>query len=102
MQTNQNRKNQVILLIINNEANNYYYFAITKLSELTSLGRLQGKKDTINNNDNNNNNNNFQNALNDALGYQTIENNTQRISKLRSYINNYNWKGIKFPAGPKE
>ena len=26
----------------------------------------------------------------------------ERISKLRHYINKYNWKGIDFPAGPKE
>ena len=47
--------------------------------------------------DNNNNNNNFKNALDDALIYQTIESNPQRISKLKPYINKYNWKGIKFP-----
>ena len=27
---------------------------------------------------------------------------TQRISKLKPYINKYNWKGIEFPAGSKE
>ena len=26
----------------------------------------------------------------------------QRISKLKSYINKYNWVGVDFPAGPKE
>ena len=60
------RKNQVILLIINDEANNYYYFAIKSLSELNSLGWLQGKKETIINN----NNNDFQNTLDDdSLNY---------------------------------
>ena len=38
------RKNQVVLLMINDEVNNYYYFAIKTLSELSSLGWLQGKK----------------------------------------------------------
>ena len=68
------RKNQVILLMINDETNNYYYFAIKHLSELNSLGWLQCKKEAIinNNNINNNSNNNFQNALDDALNYQTI------------------------------
>ena len=84
--------------MINNEANNYYYFAIKNLLELNSSGWLQCKKDTINNN----NNNNFQNALNDALNYQAIKNNPQRISKLKPYINEYNWEGINFPAGAKE
>ena len=94
-------KNQVILLIINDEANNYYYFAIKNLSELNSLGWLRGKKEPIISN-NNNNNNDFQNALDHALNYQTIEKDPQRISKLKPYINKYNWKGIEFPAGSKE
>ena len=87
--------------MINDEANNYYYFPIKNLSELISLGWLQGKKETIINN-NKNNNNNFQNTLDDALNYQTIEKNPQRISKLKPYINKYNWEGINFPAGSKE
>ena len=77
------------------------------MSELNSLGWLRGKKDAIINNNNNNNNNhinnnNFQNALDDALNYQIIESNPQRISKLKPYINKYNWEGINFPAGSKE
>ena len=91
--------------MINDEANNYYYFAIKKLLELNSLGWLRGKKEAIiniNNNNNNNNNNNynnnnnnnkdFQNALDDALNCQAIEKNPQRISKLKPYINKYNWE----------
>ena len=85
--------------MINDETNNYYYFAIKNLSELNSLGWSCGKKEAI---INNNNNNNFQNALDDALNYQTIESNPQRISKLKPYINKYNWEGINFPAGSKE
>ena len=91
-------KNQAILLMINDEVNNYYYFAIKHWQELNSLGWLQGKKEAIINN----NNNNFQNALDDALNYQTIEKDPQRISKLKPYINKYNWEGINFPAGSKE
>ena len=85
--------------MINDEANNYCYLAIKNLSELISLGWLQGKKETI---IINNNNNNFQNALDDALNYQTIEKDPQRISKLKPYINKYNWEGINFPAGSKK
>ena len=67
-------KNQVILLMKKDEANNYYYFAVKDLLELNSSRWLQGKNDI-----------NFQNALNDALNYQTIENNPQRISTLKPY-----------------
>ena len=91
------RKNQVILLMINDEANNCYYFAVKNLSELNSLGWLRGKKEAIINNDNS-----FHNSLDDALNYQTIKANPERISKLKPYINKYNWEGIDFPVGPKD
>ena len=76
------RKNQVILLMINGEANNCYYLVVKNLSELNSLGWLRGKKEAIINN-----NNSFQSALDDALNYQTIKTNLQRIPKLKPYIN---------------
>ena len=91
------RKNQVILLMINDEANNCYYFAIKNLSELNSLELLQNKKEAIINGDND-----FQNTLDDALNHQTFETYPERISKLKPYINKYNWEGIDFPAGSKE
>ena len=78
--------------MINDESNTCHYFAVKNLSELNSLGWLRGKKETISGD------NNFENALDDALNYETIEKNPQRISKLNPYINKYNWKGIKFPA----
>ena len=49
-----------------------------------------------------NNDDFFQNALNDALNYQAIKANPERISKLKPHINMYNWEGIEFPAGPKD
>ena len=55
------------------------------MSELNSLGWLQGRKEALINVDND-----FQNALDDALNYQTIEKNPQRISKLKPYINKFN------------
>ena len=70
--------------MINDETNSYYYCALKNLSEVNSLGWL------INNNYNNNTN------------YQIIESNPQRISKLKPYINKYNWEGINFPAGSNE
>ena len=44
----------------------------------------------------------FEDALDDALNYQAIKKDPQRISKLKPYINKYNWKEIDFPAGPKD
>ena len=83
--------------MINDEVNNCYNFAVKHLSELNSLGQLQGKKEAIINSDNS-----FKNALDDALNYENIERDLQRISKLKPYINTYNWERIDFPAGPKE
>ena len=84
--------------MINDECNSCYQFAIKNLPELNSLGWLQGKKEAIVNN----NNNDFENALDSALNYQTIEKDPQRISRLEAYINQYNWKALKFPEGPEE
>ena len=91
------RKNQVILLMISSEANNYYYFAVKNLSELNSSRWLRGKKEAVINGYND-----FQNALDDALNYQNIEKDPQKISKLKPYINKNNWEGIEFSTGPKE
>ena len=83
--------------MINDESNNCYYFAVQNLSELNSSGWLKGKKETIISGDND-----FRNALDDALSYQNIKTKPERISKLKPYINKYNWKGIKFLARPEE
>ena len=40
--------------------------------------------------------------LDDALNYQTVESNPQRISKLKPYIKKYNWEGIHFLSRSKE
>ena len=91
------RKNQVILLMINDEANNHYYFAVKNLSQLNSLGWLRGKKVTIIRGDHD-----LEDALDNALHYQNIETHPEIISKLKPYINKYNWEGIGFLAGPKD
>ena len=36
------------------------------------------------------------------MHYKNIETHPERISKLKPYINKYNWEGINFPAGSKE
>ena len=87
------RKNQVILLIINDESNKCYYFAVKNLSELNSLAKIE----TVINGDTD-----FEDVLDDVLDYQTIEAHPERISKLKPYINKYNWEGIDYPAGSKE
>ena len=83
--------------MINDEASNSYYFAAKNLSEVNSLGSIRRKKESIINGDSN-----FQNALGDALNYQNIEKDPQRISRLKPYIDKYNWEGIEFLVGPKE
>ena len=83
--------------MINGETNNCYYFGVKNFSELNSLGWLGSKKEAIINDDNN-----FQNALDDALNYQTTEIDPERISKLKPYFNWYNWEGIEFLARPKD
>ena len=67
------------------------------MSELNSLRWLRVKKEAIINDVNS-----FQNALNEALNYQTIETHPERVSKIMPYIDKYNWKRIEFPAGPKD
>ena len=83
--------------MVNEEANNCYYSVVKNLSELNSLAWLRGKKEAIINSDNF-----FQNSLDDALNYQTIKTKREIISKLKPYINNYNWEGIEFPVGPND
>ena len=58
---------------------------------------LRSKKESITSEDNC-----FQNALNDSLDYQKIKKDPQKISKLKPYINQYNWKDIKFPSDKED
>ena len=44
----------------------------------------------------------FQYAITTALNHQNIESHHQRISKIRPFINQYNWKGIQFPSHQEE
>ena len=36
------------------------------------------------------------------MHHQEIQRNLQRTSKLKPFINNYNWKDIKFPSHSKD
>ena len=57
---------------------------------------LKIKKATIN--PQNNDDNCFQYALTVALNHQHIANNPQRISKIKPFTDQYNWKEIDFPS----
>ena len=92
------RENKALLLRINDDDNGkYYYFAVKSKLELYSSEQLRSKKESITNEDNC-----FQNALNDSLDYQKIKKDPQKISKLKPYINQYNWKDIKFPSDKED
>ena len=62
---------------------------------------LQNKKATINPK-NINDDNCFQYSIPLTLDQKDIGRNPQRISKIIPFINKYNWKGIEFPAEPKD
>ena len=44
----------------------------------------------------------FKYAMIAALPYQEFRRNPQRISKLKPFIDNYNWKDIEFPSHSKD
>ena len=41
-------------------------------------------------------------AITAPLNHQNIDNNPERISKLKPFINNYNWKDIEFPSHSRD
>ena len=41
-------------------------------------------------------------ALTVALNYQNIKKDPQRISKIKPFINQYDWKEIDFPSHQKD
>ena len=80
-----------------NDDDEKYYFAVKSKLELYSSEWLRNKKESITSEDNC-----FQNALNDSLDYQIIKTHPERISKLNTYINQYNWKDTTFPSDKEE
>ena len=62
---------------------------------------LEKKTATINP-QNKYNNNFFQYAITVALNHQNIENNPGRISNIKPFINQYNWKDLNIKAHQKE
>ena len=94
----------MVLLMINDDDDDdddddekYYYFAVKSKLELFSSEWLRNKKEAIINGDNC-----FQNALNEALNYQRIKKDPQKISKIKPYISQYNSKNIEFLSYKKD
>ena len=61
---------------------------------------LKNKNATINLK--NNDDKYFQYALIVALNYEQIKNHSERISKIKPFINQYDWKEINFPSHKKD
>ena len=74
------------------------YYNLNKVS--LSRGDNKSKKATIN--PKNKNGKCFQYALTVALNYEKIKKDPQRISKIKSFIDQYNWKEIDFPSHGKD
>ena len=82
----------------------YYDFNKTSInrggSYIDSPQWLKNKKSTIN--PKNNDDKCFQYAVTLALNLNRIDNHPERISKIKPFIDQYNWKDIDFPAMGKD
>ena len=85
---------------------NYLYYDLNRItiskggSYIESPKWLKDKKCIVN--QKNNDNKCFQYAATLALNFNDIDRNPQRISKIKPFINNYNWNDINFPAAKKD
>ena len=85
---------------------NYLFYDLNRItiskggSYIESPKWLTDKKCTIN--QKNNNNKCFQYATTLALNFNNIDKHPQRISKIKPFIDNYNWNDIKFPTAKKD
>ena len=85
---------------------NYLYYDLNKISisksgsYIDSPKWLKDKKSTIN--PKNNNHKCFQYAVTLALNIDKINGHPQRISKIKPFIEEYNWKDIDFPSTSKD
>ena len=60
---------------------------------------VSNKKETINPRNNKDDDNNcFMYAITVVLNHQEISCHPERISKIKQFLNNYNWKNIDFPS----
>ena len=85
---------------------NYLYYDLNKISiskggsYIDSLKWLKDKKSTKN--PKNNYYKCFQYAVTLALNLDKTKKNSQRISKIKPFIEEYNWKDIDFPSTSKD
>ena len=85
---------------------NYLYYDLNRItiskgrSYIESPKWLMDKKCTIN--QKNTDNKCFQYAATLALNFNNIDKHHQRISKIKPFIDNYNWNDINFPAAKKD
>ena len=85
---------------------NYFHYDFNRVSiskdgsYIESPKWLKDKKSTIN--QKNNDNKCFQYATTLALSFNKINKDPQRISKIKPFIENYNWNDINFPANKKD
>ena len=84
---------------------NYLFYDFNRVSiskggsYIESPKWLKDKKCTVN--QKNNDNKCFQYATTLALNFNKIDKNPQRISRIKLFIENYNWNDINFPATKK-
>ena len=85
---------------------NYLFYDFNRItiskgrSYIESPKWLKDKKCTIN--QKNNDNKCFQYATTLALNFNNIDKHSQRISKIKPFIENYNWNDINFPTAKKD
>ena len=85
---------------------NYLFYDLNRItiskggSYIESPKWLKDKKCTIN--QKNNDNKCFQYATTLALNFNNIDKHHQRISKIKPFIDNYNWNDINFPTATKD
>ena len=85
---------------------NYLFYDFNRVSiskggsYIESPKSLKDKKCTIN--QNNNDNKCFQYATTLTLNFNKIDKHPQRISRIKPFIENYNWNDINFPANKKD
>ena len=85
---------------------NFLYYDFNKISlnrggsYIDSPKWLENKKSTIN--PKNNDHKCFQYAVTLALNLDNIDNHPKRISKIKPFIDQYNWKDIDFPSTGKD
>ena len=85
---------------------NYLYYDFNRISiskggsYIESPKWLKDKKSTVN--QKNSDNKCFQYGTNLALNFNKIDRNPQRISRIKPFIDNYNWKDVNFPSTRKD